>query len=463
MSTSQLIKNFSIKGNSALFSVVVNSDEYLALVAKHESEYLKTVKVDGFRPGNVPKDIAMKNINPIAFEAYVLEKVINSNSEAVHTEALAKCEEEKRNMIKISIDDSEGKGVKKEDNGDLTYFCIAKLLPIVDLNEITKLTPQATDMSGFISKDKFIEIQKASFLKEMNEYTVADETAKAKEGDKVTLDFSGTMDGVSNPSLNSDKYTVILGSKEFLEDFETAIYGMKNNETKNFQVVFPMDYFASEMQGKTVEFTAHIQSIEIAKFSTLAEIIESSEEKKAELESEEKVMDYINERFEAEKANYQKDQERANFMEFLVKETPAIDLDAAEVDKQTESIFTSILESSKEAGVSLGEVFAKSGLRSEKKNLANLDSLQIREEVEQNVREELKLQYIYLTVIYKQELKQPEPEYIEQYAKQIAASPKMYGFPENLSQEELTNILIDRMMKSEAFNWLKENTSKVSK
>jgi trigger factor len=454
-----LIQKFNItENNRALFEVNINNNEYLALVSKFESEYLQTIQVDGFRPGKVPKEVAMKNVNPLAFQAFVIEKVINSNSELVYKEAEELLKAKNRIMIRIAINDSESKGFETQENGDFVYHCEAKLLPEIKLDEIMNKAPKAVDLSGFPKLEEYQKEQETSFLKEMNEFEESSE--KAKEGDKVTLTFDGTLDGVSLPSLKAESYTIVLGSKEFLEDFEKEIYGMKKDEEKTFKVKFPADYFSPEMASKTVEFTAKILKLEIAKFSSIKEIIESSEQKKEELGSEENIQKYIVSRYEDEKTNYQASKEKEAFMDFLITETPDFSLSSEEVNKQTESIFGSLVDGSKESNMKIGEVFVQAGLRTEKKDILNLDPLDIRKEVERNVREELKLQYIYLAVIYTQKIQTPDPKILETYLKQISASPRMYGFPEGLKQEELSDMLMDKMMKSEAFNWLIANTKK---
>jgi trigger factor len=83
----------------------------------------------------------------------------------------------------------------------------------------------------------------------------------AKEGDRVHIDYAGTIAGEAFQGGEAKDFPVILGEGRTLKDFEGSLVGMNSGETKTFDVTFPEDYFAKELAGKTATFTATVNSV----------------------------------------------------------------------------------------------------------------------------------------------------------------------------------------------------------
>ena len=96
------------------------------------------------------------------------------------------------------------------------------------------------------------------------------------------------------------------------------------------------------------------------------------------------------------------------------------------------------------------------GMKSDNNKIETLDALGIRSEIEENVKSELKLQYIYLTVIKTKKLELPSPEELKVYVQQIKASPRMYGYPDDATEEELTDMIGDNLANRKALDYLIE-------
>jgi trigger factor len=450
-----LIQNFVIKDNHAHFDVVLENDIYLALVTQYEAEYLKNIKVDGFRPGQVPKEVAIKHINPMAFEEFIVDKIVNANTQEVINELEPILKDHDRHALDLNFDSAEDKGVRKDDKDSFVYSLKAKLLTKVNLKAITDLKKPVVSTDDFTSLEEYKAQQVSGFLKDLNEFDQSSNPIKL--GDKVTVKFEGSQDGVSKPELQSEGYTVMIGNKEFLEDFENNMIGLKINDQKTFNLTFPADYFAQEMAGKTVEFKIEIKEVMVPKFATLEELVAGSDKVKEQFKSLEEINSYIESRYQAELTSHTNQKVRSQLTQFLIKETEDVELNNQEVELQTDHIFNSILKDAKEAGTSVNEMFIKSGLKSDRKDFANLDSLLVRAEIEKNIREEFKIQSILLAVVFEQKIPMPQKEEIDPYIDQIVQYPTMFGYPEGLKKEEYTNMVVDRMLKSKAFDWLVEN------
>lgn len=83
----------------------------------------------------------------------------------------------------------------------------------------------------------------------------------AQEGDSVNIDFTGVVDGEAFDGGSATDYELVLGSGDFLEEFENNLIGKNSGEATTFPVTFPEDYFDEEMAGKEAEFTVTINKI----------------------------------------------------------------------------------------------------------------------------------------------------------------------------------------------------------
>lgn len=83
----------------------------------------------------------------------------------------------------------------------------------------------------------------------------------SQEGDSVNIDYTGTMDGEEFEGGSDTDYELVLGSGDFLEDFENSLIGKNKGEVVTFPLTFPEEYFDSEAEGKQAEFTVTINKI----------------------------------------------------------------------------------------------------------------------------------------------------------------------------------------------------------
>ena len=97
---------------------------------------------------------------------------------------------------------------------------------------------------------------------EDGEHGKGGDDVSAQDGDRVTIDFTGRIDGVEFEGGKAEDFPFVLGEKQMLPEFENAIRGMKVGETKVFPLAFPEDYHGKDVAGKTAEFTVTVKKIE---------------------------------------------------------------------------------------------------------------------------------------------------------------------------------------------------------
>lgn len=80
-----------------------------------------------------------------------------------------------------------------------------------------------------------------------------------EEGDSVTINFTGTIDGKEFDGGSAEDYDLVIGEGGMIDGFEDGIIGMKKGETKELDLTFPDDYYEESVAGKPVVFKVTLQ------------------------------------------------------------------------------------------------------------------------------------------------------------------------------------------------------------
>jgi len=85
---------------------------------------------------------------------------------------------------------------------------------------------------------------------------------ESRDGDRVTMDFEGLIDGKAFEGSKGEDVAVILGAGRMLKDFENGILGVKAGENKQVAVRYPDEYHNKELAGRTADFSVHVKKVE---------------------------------------------------------------------------------------------------------------------------------------------------------------------------------------------------------
>ncbi|MBC3871237.1 trigger factor [Undibacterium oligocarboniphilum] len=220
----------------------------------------RTAKAPGFRPGKVP----MKMV--AAQYGYQIENEV-LNDKVGQAFAAAANENNLRVAGYPNIEPKSGEGVAE---GTLAFNATFEVYPeirIGDLSsaEVEQVKSDVTDAEI----DKTIDIlrkQRVHFHVKGEQGAHGDGGAdqSAQNGDRVTVNFVGKIDGVEFAGGKADDFVFILGEGRMLPEFEAATLGLKAGESKTFPLSFPEDYHGKDVAGKTAEFTITLTKIELA-------------------------------------------------------------------------------------------------------------------------------------------------------------------------------------------------------
>lgn len=205
----------------------------------------RTVKMAGFRPGKVPMKLVAQQYGPQVRSEVIGDEIQRAFSEAVRGQNLR--------VAGYPRFEPKADAPADELQFDATFEVYPEFEP-GDLSGVTieRPTLEVTDAEV----DKTIEVLR----KQRVHYHDADRAAQ--DGDRVTIDFVGTIDGVEFEGGKAEGYPFVLGEGGMLPDFENGVRGMKAGESKNVPVKFPDDYAGKDVAGKEASFAITLKLVE---------------------------------------------------------------------------------------------------------------------------------------------------------------------------------------------------------
>jgi len=221
----------------------------------------RSVKMDGFRPGKVPMNVVAQR-----YGYSVQYEVLNDKV----GEAFAQAANEAKVRVAGQPRISEKEGAPE---GQLTFDAIFEVYPDVKLGdlaavEVEKTTAEVSEQAI----DKTVEILR----KQRRTFAVRAQDAAAQDGDRVTIDFEGKIDGEPFAGGKAEDFQFLVGEGQMLKEFEDAVRGMKTGESKTFPLAFPADYHGQDVAGKTADFLVTVKKVEAAHLPDVNEALAKS-------------------------------------------------------------------------------------------------------------------------------------------------------------------------------------------
>jgi len=214
----------------------------------------RTARLNGFRPGKAPMTVIRRQFGVQVHREVITELLQSSFAEAVSAQQLAPAGHPR--IEPQSVD--EGKDLRYV--ATFEVFPEIALAPVADL-EITRATADVLDSD--------VDAMLERLRKQQVSYVAAGRAAVT--GDRVTIDFDGSIDGVPFAGGKGENVAVILGEGRMLAEFETALLGAVPAEERVALVNFPADYRATELAGKLASFKIAVKSVEAAVVPALDE------------------------------------------------------------------------------------------------------------------------------------------------------------------------------------------------
>lgn len=267
-----------LEKSTAKLTIEVPAEQLAAALKNAYNKNKGKYNIPGFRRGKAPYEMMKKMYGVGVFYEDAANEVIDASyPDAAKESGLEIVSHPAINVEQI------------EEGKSFIYTAVIATKPEVTLGEykgveVKKATAEVTaeDIEAEINRER----QKNSRL-----ITVEDRAAE--NGDRVTIDFDGTVDGKHFDGGKSEDYSLTLGSHTFIDTFEDQIVGKNTGDEFDVNVTFPEEYHAAELKGKPAVFRVVLKEIqrtelpevnddfasEVSDFDTLDEYKKSLEEK----------------------------------------------------------------------------------------------------------------------------------------------------------------------------------------
>jgi trigger factor len=228
-------------------TLTLPADEINREVESRLKKLARTVKADGFRPGKVPLSVVAQR-----YGYSVQYEVMNDRVGRAFAEAANEAKLRVAGMPRI-----EPKADAPE--GQLAFDATFEVYPEVKIGdlsgvEVERIATEVTDAAI----DKTVDILR----RQRRTFQQRPAAEGAQEGDRVTIDFDGKIDGEPFTGGKAEGFQFVIGEGQMLEQFDKAVRGMKVGESKTFPLKFPDDYQGQEVAGKEADFLVSMKKVE---------------------------------------------------------------------------------------------------------------------------------------------------------------------------------------------------------
>jgi len=208
----------------------------------------RTVRADGFRPGKVPMSVVAQR-----YGYSVQYEVVNDKVGQAFADATQEAQLRVAGQPRITQKDG-------APEGQLAFDATFEVYPEVKIGdlasaEVDRIATEVTDAAI----DRTIDILR----KQRRTFAQRPAAEGAAEGDRVTIDFEGKIDGEPFEGGKAEAFQFIIGEGQMLEQFDQAVRGMKVGESKTFPLQFPADYQGKDVAGKEADFLVTVKKIEV--------------------------------------------------------------------------------------------------------------------------------------------------------------------------------------------------------
>ncbi|MGD9545267.1 MAG: trigger factor [Methylocystis sp.] len=377
----------SAQGLKQEYKVVLPAGELAAKLAAQLTELQAKSQIKGFRPGKAP--IAhLKKLYGKSIMTDVLQEAVNdANRKIVDDNAL-------RIALEPKIDFPGGQEEVERAllaEGDFSYVVTFETLPNFEIGAFDDISLERPVAE--VAED---DIEKAlqSLAERAQEFEARADGAKAEKGDKLTIDFTGKLDGEPFEGGTGGDVDLVLGAGTFIPGFEEQLEGAAAGEQRVVKVRFPEDYAAKALAGKDAEFDVTVKSVsapktlgldeELAKkygFESLEAMktavrgnLEADFEKASRDKLKRALLDALDTRYSFELPESLVDQEFANIWGQHEQESKRAGMPVAEEGKseeETKDEFRKIAERRVRLGLVLAEIGKDAGVKVDEKDLTD--------------------------------------------------------------------------------------------
>ena len=216
-------------------------------INKRLQKLARSVRMDGFRPGKVPMNVVTKQYHASVQQEVMNEKVGRAFYDAVTEAGLNVAGQPTINQLPVTS------------ATEMQFEALFEVFPEVQIGEIAQAEVEKIDAEV---DDSAVERTLDILRKQRRTFAQRPADQAAADGDRVTVDFEGKIDGEVFEGGKAEDFQYMVGEGQMLKEFEDAVRGMKVGESKTFPLTFPEEYHGKEVAGKTADFLVTLKKVE---------------------------------------------------------------------------------------------------------------------------------------------------------------------------------------------------------
>ena len=237
----------NLEKNTAKLTIEVPAEKFEEAVQHSYNKNKGKFNIPGFRKGKAPFNMIKKMYGVGVFYEDAVDEVIDAS----YPDAAKESGLEIVSRPSISIEEiEEGKA--------FVYTAVVAVKPEVTLGQYKGVEVQKTK-SDVTEEDIETEIKRA---REKNSRLITVEDRGVEDGDQVTIDFDGSVDGKRFEGGKAEDYPLTIGSHTFIDNFEEQLIGKKTGEECEVNVTFPAEYHVEELKNKPAVFKVKVKEIQ---------------------------------------------------------------------------------------------------------------------------------------------------------------------------------------------------------
>ncbi len=314
------------KGLERELKVVVPKEDLAGQLAVRLEDMKGKVRIDGFRQGKVPTN-HIKKLYGKQIMAELVNEMINKRSGEVLKERNEKAAQQP--AISMTEDEKEADAIlsgEKDFEFNISYEVMPEItVPALDKLKIERPIAEVAD------KELDAEVLKIA----ESARTYEEKKGKTADGDRITMDYLGKVDGEPFEGGKDEDAKLVIGSGRFIPGFEEQIIGLKAGDEKTIKVTFPAEYQAEHLAGKDAEFEITLKLVEKpAKMEINDELA-----KQLGVESADKLREAVKGQIESQNGSYTRAKVKRQVLDQLDEQTK-MELPQKMVGAEFENIWT---------------------------------------------------------------------------------------------------------------------------
>ena len=337
----------NLEKNTAKLTIEVPAEKFEEAVQHSYNKNKGKFNIPGFRKGKAPFNMIKKMYGVGVFYEDAVDEVIDTS----YPDAAKESGLEIVSRPSISIEEiEEGKA--------FVYTAVVAVKPEVTLGEYKGVEVQKTK-SEVTEEDIETEIKRA---REKNSRLITVEDRGIEDGDQVTIDFDGSVDGKRFEGGKAEDYPLTIGSHTFIDNFEEQLIGKTTGEECEVNVTFPAEYHVEELKNKPAVFKVKVKEIQ------RKELPEANDEFASEVSDFDTMEEYkkdLSEKLHAEKVEAAKTADEDKVVAKVI-ENATMEIPDQMVEEQVNGMVNDYARRLESQGISFKQYVEITGMTAEK-------------------------------------------------------------------------------------------------